>query len=121
LTQVPLRQLADLRVVAAPMGIKSEGAMPNAWIYVDVSGVDVGSFVAAAQEVVSAAQQDGTLDVPPGYSINWSGQFEYLQRASEQLWIIIPVTLLIVTLLIYLSTGSFRKTLIVLLAVPFSL
>jgi Cu(I)/Ag(I) efflux system membrane protein CusA/SilA len=121
LTQVPLNQLANVRVVAAPMGIKSEGAVPNAWIYVDVQGVDIGTFVRNAKAAVTAALDSGELELPPGYTINWSGQFEYLERANQRLVVIIPVTLLLVALLIYLSTGSLIKTAIVFLAVPFSL
>ncbi len=119
--QVPLSQLAQVRVVAAPMGVKSEGAVPNAWIYVDVQGVDIGTFVRNAKAVVADAQQKGELQLPAGYSIFWSGQFEYMERADKRLLIIVPVTLLIVGLLIYLSTQSFIKTAIVFLAVPFSL
>ena len=121
LTQVPLNQLASVRVVAAPMGIKSEAAIPNAWIYVDVQGVDLGTFVRNAKAVVAEAQQNGELRLPPGYTVFWSGQFEYMERAQQRLMVIIPVTLLIVALLIYLSTGSLIKTAIVFLAVPFSL
>ncbi len=121
MTQVPLDQLAKIRVVAAPMGVKSEAAVPNAWIYVDVQGVDIGTFVRDAKAVVAEAQQNGQLQLPAGYTIVWSGQFEYMEKAEKRLLIIVPVTLLLVALLIYLSTGSFRKTAIVLLAVPFSL
>jgi Cu(I)/Ag(I) efflux system membrane protein CusA/SilA len=121
ITQVPLSQLAKVRVVAAPMGIKSEAAVPNAWIYVDVQGVDIGTFVRNAKATVAAALDSGELNLPPGYTINWSGQFEYLERANQRLLVIIPVTLLLVALLIYLSTGSLIKTAIVFLAVPFSL
>jgi len=121
LTQVPLSQLANVRVVAAPMGIKSEGGVPNAWIYVDVQGVDLGTFVRQAKAAVTGALASGELRLPAGYTIAWSGQFEYLERANERLLIIVPVTLLLVALLIYLSTRSFVKTAIVFLAVPFSL
>ncbi len=119
--QVPLRQLAGLRVVAAPMAVKSEAAVPNAWVYVDVQGVDIGSYVREAKALVAGAQARGELVVPPGYSIFWSGQFEYMERAQARLLVIVPVTLFIVGVLIYLSTQSFTKTAIVFLAVPFSL
>jgi len=121
MAQVPLSQLAKLKVVAAPMGVKSEGAVPNAWIYVDVQGVDIGTFVRNAKAVVAEAQQKGELQMPVGYSLFWSGQFEYMERANQRLLIIIPVTLVIVALLIFLSTKSYVKTAIVFLAVPFSL
>ena len=121
MTQVPLSQLAKVRVVAAPMGVKSEGAVPNAWIYVDVQGSDIGGYVRQAQKTVNAALRSGELKVPAGYSIFWSGQFEYMQRAQQRLLLVIPLTLLIIIFIIYLNTKSWIKTAIVLLAVPFSL
>jgi Cu(I)/Ag(I) efflux system membrane protein CusA/SilA len=121
LAQVPLGQVAKVRVVAAPMGVKSEGAVPNAWIYVDVQGSDIGGYVRAAQKALDEAMQRGDLKVPTGYSIFWSGQFEYMQRARERLLIVIPLTLLIIVFIIFLNTKSWIKTAIVLLAVPFSL
>lgn len=121
MAQVPLKQLADIRVVAAPMGIKSEGAVPNAWIYVDVAGVDIGTYVHDAQAAVNDAMQNGEITMPSGYSLFWSGQFEYMQRAQERLMIVVPLTLLIIIFIIYLNTQSWIKTCIVLLAVPFSL
>jgi len=121
LAQVPLGQLAKVRVVAAPMGVKSEGAVPNAWIYVDVQGSDIGGYVQAAQKALGEAMQKGELKVPTGYSIFWSGQFEYMQRAHERLMLVIPLTLLIIMFIIYLNTRSLVKLAIVMLAVPFSL
>ena len=121
MAQVPLSELAHLRVVAAPMGVKSEGAVPNAWIYVDVQGVDIGTYVHRAQQAVNDALHSGELKVPSGYSIIWSGQFEFMQRAQQRLLIVIPLTLLIIVFIIFLNTKSWIKTAIVLLAVPFSL
>jgi Cu(I)/Ag(I) efflux system membrane protein CusA/SilA len=121
LAQVPLKQVADIRVVAAPMGIKSEGAIPNAWIYVDVAGVDIGTYVRNAQKTVSDAMQAGQIAMPAGYTLFWSGQFEYMKRAQERLMIVVPLTLLVIIFIIYLNTQSWIKTAIVLLAVPFSL
>ncbi|MBL9188388.1 MAG: efflux RND transporter permease subunit [Opitutaceae bacterium] len=121
MAQVPLGQLAKIRVVAAPMGVKSEGGVPNAWIYVDVSGVDIGRYVRNAQAAVNAALKSGEIKLLPGYSIFWSGQFEYMERAHKRLAIVIPLTLLIIVFIIYLNTKSWIKTSIVLLAVPFSL
>jgi Cu(I)/Ag(I) efflux system membrane protein CusA/SilA len=121
MAQVPLSELAHLHVVAAPMGIKSEGAVPNAWIYVDVQGVDLGTYVQRAQQEVSNAIRSGELKVPTGYSIFWSGQYEYMQRAEQRLLLVIPLTLLLIVFIIYLNTKSWIKTAIVLLAVPFSL
>ncbi|MSU46486.1 MAG: efflux RND transporter permease subunit [Lacunisphaera sp.] len=121
MAQVPLSQLAKVRVVAAPMGVKSEGAVPNAWIYVDVQGADLGGYVHRAQQTVNDALRSGELKVPAGYRIFWSGQFEYMQRAQQRLRLVIPLTLLIIIFIIYLNTKSWIKTAIVLLAVPFSL
>ena len=119
--QVPLGQLARIDVVRAPMGIKSEGAVPNAWIYVDVRDTDLGTYVRNAQRAVEDAIASGTIHLPDGYNINWSGQYEYMQRAHQRLLIVIPLTLLIIILILHLNTRSAIKTAIVLLAVPFSL
>jgi copper/silver efflux system protein len=121
MAQVPLSQLADVRVVAAPMGVKSEGAVPNAWIYVDVQDADIGTYVSMAQRAVAEAVTRGEIKIPSGYSVFWSGQFESMQRAKERLLVVIPLTLLIIIFIIYLNTKSLIKTTIVLLAVPFSL
>jgi Cu(I)/Ag(I) efflux system membrane protein CusA/SilA len=103
------------------MGIKSEGAVPNAWIYVDVKGVDIGTYVRMARNAVNDAVAKGTVKLPQGYNIFWSGQFEYMLRAQQRLMFVVPLTLLIIILIIYLNTKSLVKTAIVLLAVPFSL
>jgi Cu(I)/Ag(I) efflux system membrane protein CusA/SilA len=119
--QVPLGQLAEIKVVRAPMGIKSEDAVPNAWIYVDVKGIDIGTYVQMAQRAVREAVVNGTIVMPSGYNIFWSGQYEYMLRAKQRLAIVIPLTLLIIILIIFLNTKSAIKTVIVMLAVPFSL
>jgi Cu(I)/Ag(I) efflux system membrane protein CusA/SilA len=119
--QVPLGQLAKIETVRAPMGIKSEGAVPNAWIYVDVKGVDIGTYVQTAMHAVNDAVAKGQIGLPGGYNIFWSGQYEYMLRARARLMIVVPLTLLIIMLIIYLNTRSAIKTAIVLLAVPFSL
>jgi Cu(I)/Ag(I) efflux system membrane protein CusA/SilA len=103
------------------MSIKSEGAVPNAWIYVDVKGVDLGAYVQRARQAVNEAVRNGTIQLPSGYDILWSGQYEYLVRAQQRLVIIVPLTLLLIILILYLNTRSMAKTAIVLLAVPFSL
>ena len=121
MAQVPLSQLAKVRVVAAPMGIKSEAAIPNAWIYVDVQGVDIGTYVRNAQHTIGDAIQRGEIKLPTGYSVFWSGQYEYMLRAQQRLLLVVPLTLLIIIFIIYLNTQSWIKTAIVLLAVPFSL
>ena len=99
-----------------PPAIKSENARPNAWIYVDLRGIDVGTYVENAQKVV--AQK---IKVPPGYTITWSGQYEYMQRAEKRLLYVIPLTIVIIFVIIFLNTKSLIKTGIVFLAVPFSL
>jgi Cu(I)/Ag(I) efflux system membrane protein CusA/SilA len=119
--QIPLGQLARIELARAPMGIKSEGAVPNAWVYVDVKNTDLGTYVRAAQQTVRDAIAQGKLRVPSGYNIFWSGQYEYMQRAQQRLQIVVPLTLAIILLIIYLNTGSAIKTAIVMLAVPFSL
>ncbi|HEX4264788.1 MAG TPA: efflux RND transporter permease subunit [Verrucomicrobiae bacterium] len=119
--QIPLGQLATVKVVDGPMGIKSEGAVPNAWVYVDIHGVDVGTYVQTAMRAVNSAVASGQIKLPPGYNIFWSGQFEYMMRAKQRLTIVVPLTLLIIMLIIYLNTKSLVKTAIVMLAVPFSL
>ena len=114
--QVPLGQVAEIRVQDGPPGIKSENARPNAWVYVDLRGIDVGTWVERARREV--AEQ---IELPPGYTIFWSGQYEYMERAKERLLMIVPITLFLIVLILYLNTGSVTKTAIVLLAVPFSL
>ena len=114
--QVPLGQLAELVIRTGPPGIKTEGARPNAWVYVDLKGIDVGSWVEKARQEV--AEQ---VDLPPGYSIFWSGQYEYMQRAKARLLVIVPITLFLIFLILYFHTKSLVKTAIVLSAVPFAL
>jgi len=95
--------------------------VPNAWIYVDVKGVDLGTYVRRAMQAVNDAAANGTIKLPAGYNIYWSGQYEYMLLARERFMIVIPLTLLIIILIIYLNTRSAIKTAIVMLAVPFSL
>jgi len=119
--QIPLGQLADIKVVDGPMGVKSEAAVPNAWVYVDIRGVDVGTYVQSAMRAVNESIRTGRIEVPAGYNLFWSGEYEYMLRARERLLVVVPLTLLIITLIIYLNTKSLVKTAIVMLAVPFSL
>jgi copper/silver efflux system protein len=113
--QVPMSELADLTVRSGAPMIKNEEGFLAGFVYVDTKGVDLGSYVSTAKRTVAQ-----NVHLPPGYQLVWSGQFEYLQRAAERLKIVVPITLLIVLLLLYFNTGSFAKTLIILLAVPFS-
>ncbi len=114
---VPLEQLGKIVIKKGPPMIKSENARPNTWVYIDLKdGYDVGGYVNSAKEVV-----EKNLKLPAGYSIKWSGQYEYMERASKHLTLVIPLTLLIVIVLLYMNTKSLTKTGIVLLALPFSL
>ncbi len=114
--QVPLGQLADVKLRQGPPGIKSENARPNAWVYVDLRGIDVGSWVKRAQQEVAE-----NVDLPAGYTILWSGQYEYMQRAKKRLLLIVPLTLALIFLILYFHMKSLIKTAIVLSAIPFSL
>jgi Cu(I)/Ag(I) efflux system membrane protein CusA/SilA len=113
---VPLEQLGEFEIKKGPPMIKSENARPNTWVYVDIKDVDVGSYIDNAKEVI-----EKHLTLPAGYSIKWSGQYEYMERASKHLSMVIPLTLLIVIVLLYINTRSMVKTGIVLLALPFSM
>ena len=114
--QVPLAQLAELKLTMGPPVIKSEAAEPVGYVYVDVAGRDLGGYVKEAQKVV-----EEKVTIPNGYHLVWSGQYEYMQRAQQRLTYVIPLTLFIVFVLLYLNTGSIPKVVIVLLAVPFSM
>jgi Cu(I)/Ag(I) efflux system membrane protein CusA/SilA len=114
--QVPLGQLATIRQVAGPMVVRTEGAIPTAWVYVDVAGRDIGGYVADARRIVSEM-----VTLPPGYSVVWSGQYEYMQRAQQRMQLVIPATLAIIVLLLYLNFRSVGETAIVMLSLPFAL
>lgn len=114
--QLPLSQLASISLIEGPPMIKSENARPNAWVYVDLaSEVDLGSYVQRARQVV--AEQ---VELPPGYSLKWSGQFEYLERANRRMQILVPITLAIIFLLLYLHFRSVTETLILMVTLPFA-
>jgi Cu(I)/Ag(I) efflux system membrane protein CusA/SilA len=113
---IPLGHLADLRFEKGPPAIKTENSRPNAWVYVDITGVDVGTYVRRAQLAVTE-----NIQLPAGYTIAWSGQYEYMVRAAERLRLVIPMTLIIICVIIYFNTSSVVETLLVLLAVPFAL
>ena len=112
-TQVPLGQLADLRYDIGPPVIKSENARPNAWVHVDIDADDLGGYVEAARRAVEAQ-----VEVPAGYTLDWSGQYESLQRVERRLRTVIPLTLAVVVGLIYLNTRSILMTLGMLAGVP---
>ena len=114
--QIPLEQLATLEIRKGPAAIKSENARLNAWIYIDLEGIDVGTYVANAKQVLA---REFTL--PAGYSLVWSGQYEYMERAAQRLRVVVPVVLVIIFLLLYLNFRNLSDSLIVMLSLPFSL
>jgi Cu(I)/Ag(I) efflux system membrane protein CusA/SilA len=115
-TQIPLGELAEVKITPGPPMIKSENSRMAAWVYVDLTGRDIGSYIADAQKAISEK-----LQMPAGYSLVWSGQFEQIQEANDRLKWAIPLTLLIIVMLLYAATASWFRVCVVLLAVPFSL
>jgi Cu(I)/Ag(I) efflux system membrane protein CusA/SilA len=113
--QIPLAQIAALKLATGPAMLRNENGMLNGYVYVDVADRDVGSYVADAKRTVREK-----VHLPPGYTLTWSGQYEAMERVRERLKIVLPLTLFLIFLLLYLNTRSTAKTLIVLLAVPFS-
>ncbi|MEO7559360.1 MAG: efflux RND transporter permease subunit [Nitrosospira sp.] len=113
---IPLGQVASVKTVKAPPSIRTENALLSAYIFVDIRNRDIGGYVAEAQKAV--AEQ---VKFPPGYYATWSGQFEYMERAKQKLKVVIPLTLAIIFLLLYLNFRRFTETAIVMLSVPFSL
>ncbi len=114
--QIPLEQVARLDIKKGPAGIKSENARRTAWLYVDLKDIDVGTFVKAAKKVV-----DEQVEFPAGYSIVWSGQYEYMERAAERLRLVVPITLVIIFLLLYFNFKNITESLIIMLSLPFAL
>jgi Cu(I)/Ag(I) efflux system membrane protein CusA/SilA len=114
--QIPLGQVARIRTVRGPMAVKTEQAFPTAWVFVDVDVSDLGSYVQRARERVAEM-----VELPPGYTLRWSGQYEYMQRAQQRLALVVPATVGIILLLLYLNFGRIGETLIVTLSLPFSL
>jgi len=115
-TQIPLSQLADLELKLGPGMIRDENGRLSSYVYIDVAGRDIGSYV---REIKSLLKN--RLKLPPGYSLQYSGQYEYMERVKKRLLLVVPLTIFIILILLYLNTHSLTKTFIVLLAVPFSL
>ncbi|GGF42784.1 cation efflux system protein [Aliidongia dinghuensis] len=113
---VPLGQVAKVQVTLGPPSIRTENAQPVAYIYVDLQGRDLGGYVEEAAKKVAAQ-----VAMPPGYHIEWSGQFEYLQRAAAKLRVVVPATLIVIFVLLFLNFGRLTETVIVMLSVPFAL
>ncbi len=114
--QVPLAQLADIRLLQGPGMIRNENGLLSGYVYVDVAGRDIGSYVTEAKKIISAK-----VPLPTGYAIQWSGQYENMARVRERLKVVLPLTIVIIIFLLYMNTKSWAKTAIVLMAVPFSL
>ncbi|MBF0290845.1 MAG: efflux RND transporter permease subunit [Nitrospinae bacterium] len=113
--QIPITQVADIRLSVGPPEIRSENARPNAWVFVDIEGVDVGTYVANAKKAVETS-----VKLPPGATISWSGQFEYMERAKERLKLVVPLTLGIIFMLLYFNFGNVTESLLVMLTAPLS-
>ena len=113
---IPLGAVADINVSGGPGVIRSENARLNGWIYVDITGVDIGSYVADAKKTVSE-----NIKLPAGYSIAWSGQYEYMERAKEKLSVVVPVTLVIILLLLFINFKNVTSVLIIMGTLPLSL
>ena len=113
---IPLGQLAEIKLELGPPGIRTENALLSAYVYVDIRGRDISRYVAEARREVSE-----NVNFPPGYYATWSGQFEFMERAKARLLIVIPVTLAIIFLLLYLNFRRLTETFIVMLSVPFAL
>jgi len=113
--QIPLAQIADIRMTTGPAMIRDENGLLAGYVYVDLAGRDVGGFVEDAKKAVA-----GKVSVPTGYSIQWSGQYENMLRVRERLKIVVPITVFLIALLLYMNTKSAVKAGIVMMAVPFS-
>ena len=114
--QVPMIELADIKLVNGPSMIRDENGMMAGYVFVDIAGRDLGSYVEEAKKMVREQ-----VKLPTGYSIVWSGQYENMERVTERMKMILPVTILMIFILLYLNTKSAFKTVLVMLAVPFSL
>jgi Cu(I)/Ag(I) efflux system membrane protein CusA/SilA len=114
--QIPLSAVADISIESGPPMIKSENARLNGWIFVDIEDVDLGSYVINARKAV----REG-LELPPGYSLQWSGQYQYMERAKERLAVVVPVTLVIIVLLLFFNFRNLTEVLIILGTLPMAL
>ncbi|MEQ1883927.1 MAG: CusA/CzcA family heavy metal efflux RND transporter [Bryobacteraceae bacterium] len=113
--QIPLSQLAAIQVRSGPSMLRDENGLLSGYVYVDVAGRDVGSYVEDAKRLIRSR-----VPLPVGYTLSWSGQYESMERVKERLKIVLPLTMMVILLLLYINTKSVAKTLIVMLAVPFS-
>ncbi len=113
---IALGEIADINIVDGPPGIKSENARPNGWVYIDIDNIDIGHYVNTAMQVVS-----DNIDLPTGYSLTWSGQYEYMERAKAKLTYVIPLTLAIIVVLLYASFRRFAQVAMIIGTLPFAL
>jgi Cu(I)/Ag(I) efflux system membrane protein CusA/SilA len=114
-TQIPVSQLADIKFSSGPGMLRDENGMLNGYVYVDVAGRDIGSYVEEAKQLVREK-----VKLPAGYTLVWSGQYEAMQRVRAKLTVILPLTLFLIMMLLYMNTKSLPETMLILLAVPFS-
>ena len=114
--RIALADVADIRYEDGPPMIKTENARPNGWVYVDIEGRDLGSYVEEAKNLVTEQ-----LNLPAGYSLGWSGQYEYMERAKERLGVVVPITLAIIMLLLYLSFRRVGEVMIIMLTLPLAM
>ncbi|AQQ00105.1 cation transporter [Pseudoalteromonas aliena] len=114
--RIALGDVADVFIEDGPPGIKSENARLNGWSFIDIDGVDIGTYVEHAQQVL-----DKDLILPAGYSITWAGQYEYMQRAKEKLTYVLPLTLAIIIVLLYLNFRSFAEVTIIMATLPLAM
>ncbi|QIA63554.1 CusA/CzcA family heavy metal efflux RND transporter [Vibrio astriarenae] len=114
--RIALADVADVRYEDGPPMIKTENARPNGWVFVDIDGRDLGSYVEEAQRLVAEE-----LALPAGYSLNWSGQYEYMERAKERLSIVVPITIAIIMLLLYFSFRRVGEVMIIMLTLPLAM
>ncbi len=115
-SQIPLTLVADITIRRGTDVIKTEDARPNAWIYVDIKTSDIGGFVTLAKQKLAER-----VTIPAGYTVTWSGQFEYMERAAERLRLVVPLTLLLIFILLYSAFRNITEPAIVMLTIPFSL
>ncbi|MFY0639378.1 efflux RND transporter permease subunit [Maricaulis maris] len=114
--EIPLGRVADISIADGPGVIRSENARTNGWVYVDINDVDIGSYVEEAQQALAEH-----VDLPPGYSISWSGQYEYMERAKAKLAVVVPVTLVIILLLLFLNFRRLTPVLMIMGTLPLAL
>ncbi|MDH4182748.1 MAG: efflux RND transporter permease subunit, partial [Nitrospinota bacterium] len=114
--QIPLSLVTQIKLHQGPPAIKTENTRPSAWVYVDIKSSDIGGYVRQAKQAVAQ-----NVTIPPGYTVDWSGQYEYMERAAARLRILVPATLIIIFLLLYFNFMNFTAPLVVMLSIPFAL